>query len=219
MPKGVVIDVWGDYALFSRPELKSERYSYDIITPSAARGILDSIYYHPGMCWVIDKIHVINPIVFTNIRRNEVGLKASASEAYSVMCGNSKKLLYISAAKNIVQRASTILRDVRYVIEAHFELVEDKLAPSDSEEKFYAISMERIKKGKHFSQPYFGCREFTAHYCLHEGAIITSHSGVRDLGLMLYDMDYSDPENITPTFFRAVMVNGVVDLTDCEVLK
>ncbi len=218
MAKGVTMEVWGDYALFSRPELKTERYSYDVITPSAARGILDSIYFHPGMKWMVDKIHVLNSIVFTNLRRNEVKQKTSANSVLSAINGHDTPL-YISSTENIVQRASTLLKDVRYVIEAHFELT-DKMSPTDSEEKFYAMSMERIKKGKHYSQPYFGCREFTAYYSLcKRSQIQTAHSGTKDLGLMLYDMDYSDPENIMPIFFRAVMQDGVIDIKNCEVYK
>ena len=123
MGRGVRIRVWGDYALFSRPELKVERYSYDVITPSAARGILDAIYYHPGMRWIIDKIYVVKPIRFTSVRRNEIKSKISASNVLQAYNG-ADKALYMSSKQEIVQRASVLLTDVEYVIEAHFEMTE-----------------------------------------------------------------------------------------------
>ena len=119
----VKIHVWGDYALFSRPELKVERYSYDIITPSAARGILEAIYWHPGMRWIIDKIYVKNPIQFTSVRRNEVKSKILASNVLQAYNG-ADKTLYISTKEDIVQRASQLLCNVSYTIEAHFEMTE-----------------------------------------------------------------------------------------------
>ncbi len=219
MPKPIRLRVWGDLALFSRPELKVERYSYDVITPSAARGIFDAIYYHLGLKWVIKKIYVQNPIRFTNIRRNEVGSKILASDIYEAARGSTKPQ-YIVTTDDIAQRASTVLRDVSYVIEANFITLPEKMNPCDSEEKFYAIFSERARKGRHFTQPYFGCREFTAYYELYESELPpkTIDDSV-SLGLMLYDMDYSDAENIKPVFFRAEMKHGVIDLTDCEVLS
>lgn len=220
MAMGVKVKVWGEYALFSRPELKSERYSYDIITPSAARGILDAVYWHPGMKWVIDKIYVKKPILFTSIRRNEVKSKISANNVLPVYNG-AKEPLYISTKSEIVQRASVLLRDVEYVISAHFELT-DRANPGDNAGKFKDIIMRRLKRGECFHTPYFGCREFPANFCLcEEEEIITAYEQEeeRDLGLMLYDMDYSDPANIEPIFFRAVMRRGVVDLRNCEVVR
>ena len=123
MGVGVRVKVWGDYALFSRPEMKVERCSYDVMTPSAARGILEAIYWHPGLSWVIDKIYVKNPIRFTSVRRNEIKSKASANNILQVYNGADKPL-YISTKDDIVQRASLILKDVSYVIEAHFEMTE-----------------------------------------------------------------------------------------------
>lgn len=219
MPKPIRLRVWGDLALFSRPELKVERYSYDVITPSAARGIFDAIYYHPGLRWVIKKIYVQKPIRFTNIRRNEVGSKILASSIYEAVRGGKKPQCLVTT-KDIVQRASTVLRDVSYVIEANFITIPEKMYPEDSEEKFYAIFSERARKGKHFTQPYFGCREFTAFYEPYESEVppVTINDNC-SFGLMLYDMDYSDPENIRPTFFRAEMKSGVIDLSGCEVLS
>ena len=220
MGVGVKVNVWGDYALFSRPELKVERYSYDIITPSAARGILEAIYWHPGMRWIIDKIYVKNPIQFTSVRRNEVKSKILASNILQAYNGADKPL-YISTKEDIVQRASQLLCNVSYTIEAHFEMTE-KANDSDNPGKFKDIIMRRLRKGECFHAPYFGCREFQVNFALcEEEEIRTAYDGVeeKDLGIMLFDMDYSDPENIKPMFFRAVMRQGVVDLRDCEVLR
>ena len=211
---GVKVKVWGDYALFSRPELKVERCSYDVMTPSAARGILEAIYWHPGMRWIIDKIYVKNPIRFTSVRRNEVKSKVSMNKALQAYNGDEKPF-YISTKEDIVQRASLILCDVCYVIEAHFEMTDKANESKD-------IIMRRLKRGECYHMPYFGCREFPAQFCLcEEDDITTFYSEVleKDLGFMLYDMDYSNLDNIQPMFFRAVMKKGVLNLTDCEVFR
>ena len=219
MSLGVRVKVWEDYALFSRPEMKVERCSYDIITPSAARGILEAIYWHPGMSWKIDSIHVIKPIQFTSIRRNEVKSKISANNVLSVYNG-AKKELFISSKEEIVQRASLLLKDVEYVISAHFDLT-DQANDSDNPGKFKDIIMRRLRRGECYHTPYFGCREFPANFCLCEEDVHGAYEVVddKDLGFMLYDMDYSNPEDIQPMFFRAVMRRGVVDLKDCEVIR
>lgn len=220
MSKGVKVKVWGEYALFSRPEMKVERCSYDVMTPSAARGILEAVYWHPGLRWVIDRIYVNKPIQFTSVRRNEVKSKISANNVLPVYNGNPKRL-YISSKAEIVQRASLLLRDVEYIIEAHFEMTE-KANESDNPGKFKDIIMRRLKRGECFHTPYFGCREFPVKFCLYENEeIATAYADEdeRDLGFMLYDLDYSDPENIQPMFFRAIMKKGVIDLRDCEVMR
>lgn len=215
---GVKVKVWGEYALFSRPEMKVERCSYDVITPSAARGILEAIYWHPGMKWVIDKIYVQKPVQFTSIRRNEVKSKISSNNVLPVYNGADKPL-YISTKSDIVQRASLLLRDVSYVIEAHFEMTE-KAVESDNPGKFKDIIMRRLKRGECYYTPYFGCREFPANFCLcADEKIETAYSGEKDLGFMLYDMDFSDLDNIQPMFFRALMKDGVINLRDCEVIR
>lgn len=213
---GIKLEVWGDYALFTRPEMKVERVSYDVITPSAARGIIEAIYWKPAIKWVIDRIHVCNPISFTNIRRNEVSSKISASSVYSVMKGGEKDL-FINTNGDRQQRSSMLLKDVRYVIEAHFELT-DKAGDSDTVEKHYNIALRRIKKGQFYHMPCFGCREFPANFKLCEaypGAI----EQTLDFGYMLYDMDFSDGEDITPVFFRSNMENGIIDLTKIEKVR
>lgn len=178
--------------------------------------MVESVYYHPGLKWHVDKIYVCKPIRFTNILRNEVASKISASNVLTE--ANGKKRSYIDRNADIQQRATTMLRDVHYVIEAHFEMT-DKANPSDNPGKFQDIVKRRLRSGQAYMQPYLGCRECTAHFRLWEGGDIPTIDETRDLGYMLYDMDYSDPENIQPMFFRAQMVHGVIDLTDCEVVK
>ena len=213
----ISLEVWGDYALFTRPEMKVERVSYDVMTPSAARGLIEAIYWHPGLRWVIDCIHVCAPIRFTNLRRNEVKSTLSARSVRTVMERGTGEL-YLCTANDIQQRAALLLRDVHYVIEAHFD-VTDKAAPGDNPGKFQDIVKRRLRKGQCYSQPYLGCRECTAHFGLWEGDEIPAIQETRDLGYMLFDMDYTDPKNIQPMFFRARMVNGMIDLQDCEVVR
>ena len=208
----VSVEVWGDYACFSRPEMKVERVSYDMITPSAARGLLEAIYWHPGMRWVIDRIHICAPIRFTNIRRNEVKDTISARSVRTVMEKGTGEL-YLATPESIQQRAAMILRDVRYVIEAHFEMTENA-AESDNPGKFQDIMKRRINKGQFYHQPCFGVREFPAQFaaCRELPPCPEELKGEKDLGWMLLDMDYSDPENITPMFFRAVLRDGVLEV-------
>ncbi|RHB47888.1 type I-C CRISPR-associated protein Cas5 [Enterocloster aldenensis] len=219
MGKGVKVRVWGDLALFSRPEMKVERCSYDMMTPSAARGILEAIYWHPGMRWIVDRIYLRKPVRFTSIRRNEVKSKISANNVLSVMNGGDKPL-FISSKEDIVQRAAVLLRDVDYVIEAHFEMT-DNAGPCDNTGKFKDIVMRRLRRGECYHMPYFGCREFPANFELFEQENVdTAYVGEeKDLGYMLYDFDYSNPEDIQPMFFRAVLTNGILDVRDCEVIR
>ena len=217
MGYGVKVEVWGDYALFTRPEMKVERVSYDVITPSAARGLIEAIYWHPGIRWIIDKIHVCNPIEFTNVRRNEVLSKLSASNAKAAMNGTAE-VNPIYTTVDIQQRASLLLKNVRYVIEAHFELT-NKAGESDTVEKHYNIVLRRLRNGQCYHQPCFGCREFPANFRLFEGDSVGAYRESRDLGYMLFDMDFSDPQDIKPKFFRAAMKDGVIDLADCEVVR
>jgi CRISPR-associated protein Cas5d len=218
MGYGITIRVQGRYALFTRPEMKVERVSYDVITPSAARGIIEAIYWKPAIRWVIDKIHVLREIEFTNIRRNEVSDKASVDNALQVMKGANKPL-YIAATEARQQRAAMVLKDVDYVIEAHFDLT-NKAGPDDTKEKHYNMVLRRLRNGQHFHAPCLGTREFPAKVMIIEdkGAIPTSPlRGKRDLGYMLYDLDFSNQRDIKPTFFKAQMQDGVLDLTSVEV--
>ena len=210
------LEVWGDYALFTRPEMKVERVSYDVMTPSAARGLVEAVYWHPGLRWIIDRIHVCAPIRFTNLRRNEVKSTVSARSARTGM-ERGKGELYLCASEDIQQRAALLLRDVRYVIEAHFDLTA-QAAPGDNPGKFQDIVKRRIKKGQFYHQPCFGCREFPAQFkwCEALPPCPEELEGDRDLGWMLWDMDYTDPENIQPMFFRAVLRDGVLDVPTLE---
>lgn len=214
MSFGIVVRVKGEYALFTRPEMKVERVSYDVPTPSAARGIIEAIYWKPAIRWVIDRIHILNPIIFTNIRRNEVSDKVPYSTARSLMQGTIKKDFYLDILSSRQQRASMVLKDVDYVFEAHFEIMPENAGPEDTAEKHYNIALRRLRKGQHYIQPVLGTREFPASVSLIEdGNIPTSqNTGEQDLGWMLYDMDYRDPENISPYFFKARMVDGIIDL-------
>ena len=208
----VSVEVWGDYACFSRPEMKTERVSYDVITPSAARGLLEAIYWHPGMLWQVDRIRVCRPIRFTNIRRNEVKDTISARKVKTVMEKGAGEL-YLAASESILQRAAMILRDVRYVIDAHFEMT-NAAAPGDNPGKFQDIIRRRLARGQFYHQPYFGTREFPAHFapCTDIPPCPEELLGEKDLGWMLLDMDYSDPQNITPMFFRATLRDGVLEV-------
>lgn len=208
--------VWGDYALFVRPEMKVERVSYDVMTPSAARGLLESIFWHPGLKWEITRIHVCAPIRFVNLRRNEVSKTVNARAARTVM-ERGKGELWIAASEEIQQRAAMLLRDVYYVVEARFEMT-DKAAPGDNPGKFQDIVKRRLQKGQFYHHPYFGCREFPAHFALCEEIppCPPELKGERDLGWMLWDMDYSDRENIRPLFFRATLKDGVLEVPDRE---
>ncbi len=206
-----LVEVWGDYACFSRPEFKVERVSYDVMTPSAARGVLESIYWHPGLKWVIEKIHVCAPIRFTNIRCNEVKDVLSARAAKSLMEKGGE--LYLATPQSIQQRASMVLREVHYVIEAHFEMT-DQAAQSDNCGKFTDIMRRRLEKGQCYHAPYFGLRDFPVQFCPCASVPPCPEElkGEKDLGWMLLDMDYSDRENITPKFFRGVLRDGVLTI-------
>lgn len=207
------LDVDGAYACFSRPELKVERVSYDVITPSAARGIFDAILWKPAIRWVIDEICVCTPIRFENIRRNEVQSKAS------------KKKNYIAASADRTQRAAMVLKEVRYLITAHFEMTE-KAEEGDNEAKYAAMFQRRAGTGQCYHRPYLGTREFPATFRL-VGPGDEAPPPIpetRSLGLMLYDIDYETDANgnvvkFTPTYFRAEMENGVLDLRGVEVLR
>ena len=210
----ISLEVWGDYACFSRPEMKVERVSYDVMTPSAARGLVEAIYYHPGLKWHIDRIHVCKPIRFTNLRRNEVKATVNARATRTVMEKGTGEL-YLATSQEIQQRAALLLRNVHYVIEAHFEMT-DRAVPSDNPGKFQDIVTRRMKRGQCYHQPYFGCREFPVHFkpCETMPTCPEELRGERDLGWMLYDMDYSDPQNIQPRFFRGILKDGVLEVPD-----
>jgi CRISPR-associated protein Cas5d len=209
----IVVEVWGEYACFSRPELKVERVSYEVITPSAARGILEAVCWKPAIKWIIDEIKVCNPIKFENIRRNEVNIKASANKDF------------IAANNDRAQRASLILKNVRYVITAHFEMT-DRAEERDNEAKFTEMIKRRLRNGQYFHKPYLGVREFPAEIRLIENGkdAPAPIPESRALGLMLYDILYIKNEHnvvreFCPTFFMAEMENGSINLRNTEVLR
>jgi len=207
--------VWGAFACFTRPEMKVERVSYDVMTPSAARGVLEAIYWKPEIRWVADRIHVLNPIRFTNLRRNEVGAKASAANAARAMSSGSGRLgLFIEEERQ--QRAATILRDVSYLIEARFEV----LGGDDLPVKHFEMFKRRAEKGQCFHRPYLGCREFDCQFAWHDGDPprgAYSDEPQRDLGFMLHDIDFE--HDMTARFFHAVIRHGVIDVPPFESLK
>jgi CRISPR-associated protein Cas5d len=209
MAYGIKLRVWGEYACFTRPEMKVERVSYDVMTPSAARGILEAIHWKPAIRWVIDRIHVLRPIKFDNVRRNEVSSKISKPNPITAI--RDKKPLYflVDDGNNRQQRATTLLRDVEYVIEAHFEMT-DKAGTEDNEGKHLDIFRRRARKGQFFHQPALGCREFPASFELTEESVPEScyFGQTKDLGYMLLDIDFDN--DMTPLFFRVTMENGII---------
>ena len=226
--RGFCLDVSGDYACFTRPEMKVERVSYDVITPSAARGIFTAIFWKPAIRWRITRIEVMNPIRWTSIRRNEVASVASPKS----------KGIFIEDDRQ--QRAGLILRDVRYRLYAEFDFIppekrstvinpspewladdEEKelyrqveAKPDEKEGKYAAMFDRRVTKGQYFMHPYLGCREFSCREIRHvknQGASLDKPiCETRDLGFMLYDLDYSNLKDIKPMFYRPKMVDGVI---------
>ncbi len=217
---GVKLIVSGEYALFSRPELKVERVSYDVPTPSAMVGLLSSIYWHPGVKYVVDKIYVYNEVQFLNLRRNEVNDKLSYADVKAKMKGTKSDIsIYTAESEARAQRASLLLKDVSYGIEAHFELTDEKTEDMN-EKKCYNILLRRLKKGQYFHAPCLGCREFSAKVVYVEGDLPESKlEGDVDLGYMLYDLQYQKDKdgnatNIAePRFYRPHMINGVIDVS------
>ncbi len=214
MAYGIRLLVWGERACFTRPEMKVERVSYDVITPSAARGILEAIHWKPAICWVVDRIHVLKPIRFESIRRNEVGGKLSAASVGKAMKAGRTDGLVTLVEEDRQQRAATVLREVAYVIEAHFELTA-RADASDSEGKHLDIFNRRARKGQYFHAPCLGVREFPASFELIEPdtPLPAPHAdllGERELGWMLHDIDFA--HDMTPYFFRAVMRDGVIEV-------
>jgi CRISPR-associated protein Cas5d len=226
------LKVTGDYALFSRPEMKVERVSYDVMTPSAARGVLEAIYWKPQIRWIIDEIHVLNPIRFTNIRRNEVSSKIAVKGGTGVNAAmaNPEIRPSMDVAENRQQRASLLLKDVSYLIKARVHLFDTRLDRNGPEVpanvaagKHLEMFKRRALKGQAFHQPYFGCREFPVRFELIENEadlpkphpdFLTGQS--KDLGFMLHDIEFEQDratkkvKATTPHFFRASMTDGVI---------
>lgn len=229
---GFCLEVAGELACFTRPEMKVERVSYDVITPSAARAIFEAILWKPAIRWRITRIQVLSPIRWISARRNEVGVTMSPRSS-GILIEDSRQ-----------QRAGLLLRDVRYRLWGRFDYIPPDARPDvfnptpdwltddaernpdaggsrkdESEAKYAAMFERRAQKGQSFNQPYLGCREFSAEYCLigdgetEPAANIPEElRGERDLGWMLYDLDFSDPASPTPMFYKPRMNDGVIDV-------
>jgi CRISPR-associated protein Cas5d len=216
MAFGIKLHCWGEWACFTRPEMKVERVSYDAMTPSAARGVIEAIYWKPEIRWHIDRITVLNPIRFTSVRRNEVKDKIGAGADTAMKEGSGSLAYYVDDGTNRQQRATLMLADVGYVIEARIEI----LSGPDNIAKHLDQFNRRARKGSCFTRPYLGCREFAAHFELLEPdtAVPTVHAslaGERDLGWMLHDIDFSNAQDKQARFFHAVMHDGVIDVARC----
>ncbi len=214
------LEVWGDYACFTRPELKVERVSYDVITPSAARMIFQAVFWKPAIRWQVERIDVLNPLRWISVRRNET----------AKLCSPNVKSFYIEAERQ--QKAGLFLRDVRYRLYARQIYLPPDRRPKltravledfpDAEEqpaygkdenpgKYHAMFERRAKKGQCLFQPYLGCREFSCYFkFVPEPYGAPTDGETRELGLMLYDMDYTDESDIRPMFFRARMEKGTI---------
>ncbi len=211
--KTYCLEVRGDFACFTRPEMKVERVSYDVITPSASRAVFDAILWKPAIRWHIRRIEVLSPIRWINLRRNELGGVVSERNVKTAMKnGNGQLGTYIEDDRQ--QRAGLFLRDVRYRLHGQFELLNKREGP----EKYAEMFQRRARKGQCFNQPYLGCREFSADFRLAENPDEEAPpiAETRDLGWMLYDLDYSDHTSPSPRFFNARMENGVIEVPDWD---
>lgn len=241
MPKTLCLKVWGDHACFTRPEMKVERVSYDVITPSAARAVFEAILWKPEIRWTVTKIEVLRPIQWISVQRNEVGRVASADSAEKAMRAGTGDLgIYCDDPSVRQQRAGLFLRDVAYRLHARFDMEdgskhihrypelcgrfppEPEAGQPENPAKYLAMFQRRARKGQCFNQPYLGCREFSAWFELVDDPQAAAQSEPpihhsQDLGWMLYDLDYAD--GMKPGFFRAVMNDGVIDLEGVEVRR
>lgn len=209
--KTFCLEVSGDFACFTRPEMKVERVSYDVITPSAARAIFEAVLWKPAIRWQIEKIEVLSPIRWINLRRNEIASVIPVGKVKSALKKGSGNLgLYIEEDRQ--QRAGLFLRDVRYRLHASFEMLNH--APDNPPAKFAEMFKRRARKGQCFNQPYLGTREFACDFKLVEMEEVAETpvelQGSKELGWMLFDLDFSDATNPAPKFFSAQMKNGVI---------
>lgn len=212
---GVRLLVWGERACFTRPEMKVERVSYDAMTPSAARGILEAIHWKPSILWVVQRIHVLKPIRFESFRRNEVGSKVPARAAAAAMGSGDLSGLGLAVDADRQQRAMLHLRDVAYGIEARFEMT-SQAGPEDNPGKHAEMFRRRASRGQCFHRPCLGVREFPADFELVEAfpeTRLALDERDRDLGWMLHDIDYAAGRR--SRFFRARMEGGVIDVERC----
>ncbi len=208
MTRSFRLHVTGPYACFTRPEMKVERVSYDVITPSAARGILESMLWKPEMRWIVERLEVLNPIRFVSVRRNEVGARARGPDAAEI--AGRKPPPSLDATKERQQRASLLLRDVAYVIQARIALT-DRAGPGDSLAKYHDMFLRRAERGQWARPPCLGTREFAADVALADSNTSPPLAEDRDLGWMLLDIMWNG-DQANPRFFRAAMRQGVIDV-------
>lgn len=195
----------GPLAMFTRPEFKTERVSYGVMTPSAARGLLEAVLWKPAIRWQIERVKVLSEIRFTSFRRNEVNSRAFTPSASLIARGGQARVLF--ADEDRAQRNTVALRDVDYVIEARFEMTAQSGA-EDNVSKFVDMFRRRLEKGQHFHQPYFGCRECIADVLPWDGSKEPIND-TRELGLMLHDIEYR-PQFNRAVFFEARLEQGVL---------
>jgi CRISPR-associated protein Cas5d len=215
--KSFCLEVAGDFACFTRPEMKVERVSYDVITPSAARSVFEAILWKPAIRWEVRKIEVLKPIRWISVRRNEVSAKASVRNAQTAMgAGRGNLALYIEEERQ--QRAGLFLRDVAYRLHAELLAVGEDALKNPA--KYREMFQRRAEKGQCVNQPYLGCREFAARFRLVDDLATEKPAldETRDLGWMLYDMDFAAVNDPKPQFFRAEMQGGVIDLLSAQVM-
>jgi len=214
--KRFCLEVAGDFACFTRPEMKVERVSYDVITPSATRAIFEAILWKPALRWHVRTIEVLAPIRWISLRRNEVGNKIPVHSVRAAMRhGRGQLGMYIEDERQ--QRAGRMLRDVCYRLHADLEVLLER-DPEGTPAKYHAMFVRRARKGQCFRQPYLGCREFAAHFRLIDPATASSQPipDSADLGWMLYDLDFSELDNLCPRFFHARLEHGVVHVPAWE---
>ncbi len=210
--KRYCLEVSGDYACFTRPEMKVERVSYDVITPSAARAVFEAILWKPAIRWHVRKIEVLKPVRWMNLRRNEVASVVSTRNVETAMKKGTGDLgLYIEDDRQ--QRAGLFLRDVAYRLHADMEFLRDK-DPQANARKYEDMFERRAQKGQCVNQPYLGCREFAAHFRLvADPAQEAAPIGMNEkLGYMLHDLDFSNPNDPQPKFFKAEVKGGVMEV-------
>ena len=214
------LDVRGEYACFTRPEMKVERVSYDVITPSAARALFECIFWKPAVHWQVRRIEVLAPLRWINLRRNEVKSKVSVAGVAAAMAGGSAPAIFADEPDERVQRAGLFLRDVAYRLHADLHVQPDRQDP-EPPQKFFAIFERRARAGQCVNQPYLGCREFAARVRLVEdlAAEPPAIAETRDLGWMLHDLDFTYPSEPQPVFFRAQMTAGVIEVDAREVAR
>ena len=209
------LEISGELACFTRPEMKVERVSYDVITPSAARSVFEAILWKPAIRWHVLRIEVLRPVRFMNLRRNEVGSKVSTSNVTKAMNGSDIDLaIYADDSSERAQRASLLLRDVAYRVHAALEVLADRSDPMPPQ-KYHAMFERRATNGQCVNQPYLGCREFAARvrWVTDPLAEPSPIADTRDLGWMLHDLDFTDPTDPQPVFFRAQMNAGVIEVS------